>query len=129
MDWEKTYGDLRMLNWFSLLVMSLISYFFMSRSLTLGIVLGGFIVIANFWVFQRSIRRGFLSEGTVRTTSFFVVAKYFLRLSVLAIIIALSVKCRWIDPVGLAFGLSTVVISIVSFGIKRALRSVMGEAI
>jgi hypothetical protein len=129
MDWEKTYGDLRMLNWFSLLVMSLISYFFMSRSLTLGIVLGGFIVIANFWVFQRSIRRGFLSEGTVRTTSFFVVAKYFLRLSVLAIIIALSVKCRWIDPVGLAFGLSTVVISIVSFGIRRALRSVMGEAI
>ena len=129
MDWEKTYGDLRMLNWFSLLVMSLISYFFMSRSLTLGIVLGGFIVIANFWVFQRSIRRGFLSEGTVRTTSFFVVAKYFLRLSVLAIIIALSVKCKWIDPVGLAFGLSTVVISIVSFGIKRALRSVMGEAI
>jgi hypothetical protein len=129
MDWEKTYGDLRMLNWFSLLVMSLISYFFMSRSLTLGIVLGGFIVIANFWVFQRSIRRGFLSEGTVRTTSFFVVAKYFLRLSVLAIIIALSVKCKWIDPVGLALGLSTVVISIVSFGIKRALRSVMGEAI
>jgi hypothetical protein len=129
MDWEKTYGDLRMLNWFSLLMMSLISIFFMSRSLTLGIILGGLIVIANFCVLQRSIRRGFLSEGTVKTTSFFVVAKYFLRLSVLAIIIALSVKCKWIDPVGLALGLSTVVISIVSFGIKRALRSGMGEAI
>lgn len=129
MDWEKTYGDLRMLNWFSLLMMSLISIFFMSRSLTLGIILGGLIVIANFCVLQRSIRRGFLSEGNVRTTSFFVVTKYFLRLSVLAIIIALSVKCKWIDPVGLALGLSTVVISIVSFGIKRALRSVMGEAI
>lgn len=129
MDWEKTYGDLRMLNWFSLLIMSLISFFFMSRSLTLGIILGGFIVIVNFWVFQRSIRRGFRSEGTMRTTSFLVVTKFFLRLSVLAIIIALSVKCRWIDPVGLALGLSTVVISIVSFGIRRALRSVRGEAI
>jgi hypothetical protein len=128
MDWEKIYIDLRMLNWFSLLIMSLISIFFMSRSLTLGIILGGFVVIANFCVLQRSIRRGFLSEGTVRTTSFFVVTKYFLRLSVLAIIIALLVKCKWVDPVGLAFGLSTVVISIVSFGIKRALRSVMGEA-
>jgi hypothetical protein len=129
MDWEKTYGDLRMLNWFSLFIMSLISFFFMSRSLTLGIIMGGFIVIANFWVFQRSIRRGFRSEGTMRTTSFLVVTKFFLRLSVLAIIIALSVKCRWIDPVGLALGLSTVVISIVSFGIRRALRSVRGEAI
>ncbi len=129
MDWEKTYGDLRMLNWFSLLIMSLISFFFMSRSLTLGIILGGFIVIVNFWVFQRSIRRGFRSEGTMRTTSFLVVTKFFLRLSVLAIIIALSVKCRWIDPVGLALGLSTVVISIVSFGIRMALRSVRGEAI
>lgn len=129
MDWEKTYGDLRILNWFSLLIMSLISFFFMSRSLTLGIILGGFIVIVNFWVFQRSIRRGFRSEGTMRTKSFLVVTKFFLRLSVLAIIIALSVKCRWIDPVGLALGLSTVVISIVSFGIRRALRSVRGEAI
>ncbi len=129
MDWEKTYGDLRVLNWFSLLIMSLISFFFMSQSLTLGIILGGLIVIANFWVFQRSIRRGFLSEGTMKTTSFFVVIKYFLRLSVLAIIIALLVRSRWIDPVGLALGLSTVVISIVSFGIKSALRSVMGEAI
>ncbi|MBN1831839.1 MAG: ATP synthase subunit I [Deltaproteobacteria bacterium] len=129
MDWDKTFVDLRMLNWFTLLFMSLISYFFMSQSLTLGIILGGFIVIANFCVLQRSIRRGFLSEGTVRTTSFFVVAKFFLRLSVLAIIIALLVRCKWIDPVGLALGLSTVVISIVSFGIKRALRSVRGEAI
>ena len=129
MDWEKTYGDLRMLNWFSLLIMGLISFFFMSQSLTLGVILGGLIVIANFFVFQRSIRKGFRSEGTMRTTSFFVVIKFFLRLLVLAIIIALLVKSRWVDPVGLAFGLSTVVISIVSFGIKSALRSVMGESI
>jgi len=129
MDWEKTYGDLRKLNWFSLLIMSLISYFFLSRSLTLGVILGGLIVIANFSVFQRSIRGGFLSEGTVRTTNFFVVIKFYLRLLVLAIIIALLVKWKWADPVGLALGLSTVVISIVSFGVKRALSSVIGEAI
>ena len=129
MDWEETYGELRKLNWFSLLIMSLISSFFLSRSLTLGVILGGLIVIANFSVFQRSIRRGFLSEGTVRTTNFFVVIKFYLRLLVLAIIIALLVRCKWIDPVGLALGLSTVVISIVSFGIRRALSSVIGEAI
>ena len=129
MDWEKTYGDLKKLNWFVLLIMSLIGNFFLSLSLTLGIILGGLIIIANFGALQRSIRRGFQSEGTMRTTSFFIVTKSFLRLSVLAIIVALLVKCKWIDPVGLALGLSTVVISIVSFGIKRALRSVMGDAI
>ena len=129
MDWEKTYGDLRMLNWFSLLIMSLISNFFLSRSLTLGVILGGLIVIANFSVFQRSIRRGFSSEGVMCTTKVFIVITYYLRLLALAVIIAFLVKQGWADPVGLALGLSTVVISIVSFGIKRALRSVIGEAI
>jgi len=129
MDWEKTYSDLKRLNWFSLLTMSLIGNFFLSPSLSLGIILGGLIVIANFSVFQRSIRRGFLSEGTMRPTNFLVVTKYYLRLLVLAIMIALIIKWKWVDPLGLALGLSTVVISIVSFGVKRAWRSVIGEAV
>ena len=128
MDWQKAYGDLKKLNWFTLLIMSLISYFLLSQSLTLGIILGGFIIIANFSLLQHTIRRGFSSEGVMSTTKFFIIVKYYFRLLALGIVIAFLIKRGWVDPVGLALGLSTVVISIVSFGIKRALKTVTGEA-
>ena len=59
MDWEKTYRDLRKLNWFSLLIMGLLSYFLFSQVFTLGIILGGLVIIANFSLLQHTIRRGF----------------------------------------------------------------------
>ncbi|UCB50331.1 MAG: ATP synthase subunit I [Deltaproteobacteria bacterium] len=128
MDWEKTYKDLKKLNWFSLLIMSLTSFFLMSSSFTLGVILGGFIIIANFKVLQHTIRRGFSSEGAMNASKFFIIVKYYLRLLALGAVICYLIKRGWADPVGLAVGLSTVVISIVSFGIKTAFKTVTGEA-
>ncbi len=128
MDWEKTYKDLKKLNWFCLLIMSLVSFFLMSSSFTLGVILGGFIIIANFKVLQHTIRRGFSSQGAMNVSKFFIVVKYYLRLLALGAVICYLIKRGWVDPVGLAVGLSTVVISIVSFGIKSAFKTVTGEA-
>jgi hypothetical protein len=128
MDWEKTYKDLKRLNWFSLFIMSLSSYFLLSSSFTLGIILGGFIIIANFKVLQHTIRRGFSSQGVMNASKFIIIVKYYLRLLALGVVICYLIKRGWVDPVGLAVGLSTVVISIVSFGIKTAFKTVTGEA-
>ena len=128
MDWEKTYKELKKLNWFSLLIMSLISYCLLSSSFTLGIILGGFIIIANFRVLQHTIRSGFSSQGVMNASKFIIVVKYYLRLLALGVVICYLIKRGWVDPVGLAVGLSTVVISIVSFGIRTAFKSVIGEA-
>ena len=128
MDWEKTYKDLKRLNWFSLFIMSLLSYFLLSSSFTLGIILGGFIIIANFKVLQHTIRRGFSSQGVMNASKFIIIVKYYLRLLALGVVICYLIKRGWVDPVGLAVGLSTVVISIVSFGIKTAFKTVTGEA-
>ena len=128
MDWEKTYKDLKRLNWFSLLIMSLLSYFLLSSFFTLGIILGGFIIIANFKVLQHTIRRGFSSQGVMNASKFIIIVKYYLRLLALGVVICYLIKRGWVDPVGLAVGLSTVVISIVSFGIKTAFKTVTGEA-
>jgi hypothetical protein len=128
MDWEKTYKDLKRLNWFSLLIMSLISYFLLSSSFTLGIILGGFIIIVNFKVLQHTIRRAFSSQGVMNASKFIIIVKYYLRLLALGVVICYLIKLGWVDPVGLAVGLSTVVISIVSFGIKAAFKTVTGEA-
>jgi hypothetical protein len=108
--------------------MSLSSYFLLSSSFTLGIILGGFIIIANFKVLQHTIRRGFSSQGVMNASKFIIIVKYYLRLLALGVVICYLIKRGWVDPVGLAVGLSTVVISIVSFGIKTAFKTVTGEA-
>ena len=122
MDWEKVYGDLRKLNWFILLTLGIISYFLMRHSFTTGIILGGLIIIANFHVFQYTFRSVFSPEGVMKTTKVSVLVKYYFRLLVLGIIIYFLITRGWVDPIGLTIGLSTVVISIVIFGIKRAFK-------
>ena len=108
--------------------MSLASYVLFSQPFTLGIILGGFIIIVNFKDLQHTIRRGFSSQGVLSATKFFIILKYYLRLLVLGAVICYVIKRGWVDPVGLAVGLSTVVVSIVSFGIKTAFKTVTGEA-
>jgi hypothetical protein len=128
MDWEKVYRELKKLNWFSLFIMTLVSYFLLSSSFTLGIILGGFIIIANFKVLQHTIRRGFSAQGVMSASKVFIILKYYLRLLVLGAVVCYVIKRGWVDPVGLAVGLSTVFISIVSFGIRTALKTVTGGA-
>jgi hypothetical protein len=123
MDWETLYTEIKKLNWQVLLILSLLSYFLMSASLTFGVILGGFIIMANFHVFQHSIRRAFCPERLVITTKISVIVKYYFRLLGLGIIFYALIPRGWVHPVGLAVGLSTVVISIISLAIKRALGS------
>jgi len=86
----------------------------------MGVILGGFIIIANFKVFQHTICCAFSPQGIMRKKKISIIAKYYLRLLALGIIIYILITRGWVDPVGLAVGLSTVVISIVSFGISSA---------
>ncbi len=128
MDWEKIYRDLKRMNWLILLILSLVSYVLMGPSLTFGVILGGLIIMANFHVFQRSIRRTFSPKGVMQTTKVTIIAKYYFRLLGLGVIIYVLITHGWVDPVGLAVGLSTVVISIVSLGIRRAWKTRTGVA-
>ncbi len=99
----------------------------MSRSLTIGVILGGLIIIVNFKVFQHTIRSAFSPEGVMKMRKMSIIAKYYFRLLALGVIIYFLISNGWVDPVGLAIGLSTVVISIVSFGINRAWKTFTGE--
>ncbi len=127
MDWEKISKILRTQNWIILLILGSASFFLMSSTFTLGIILGGLIIIANFNVFQHTIRSAFSSDGVMRANNMSIIAKYYFRLLALGLIIFFLITNGWVDPVGLAVGLSTVVISIVSFGIGRVRKSFTGE--
>ena len=124
MDWEIVYRYLKTLNWIVLLILSNISFFLMNNYLTLGIILGGLIIITNFNVLQYSLRRAFPSKGAMNARKLPIIAKYYFRLLLLGAIIYLLIVHEWVDPVGLAVGLSTVVISIVIFGITSACKTI-----
>jgi small-conductance mechanosensitive channel len=119
MEWKNLYRDLKRLNWLILLLLASASCFVMSPAFTAGIIIGGLMVIVNFHALQHTIRQGFTPDDTRKTGKVSVIAKYYLRLAALGIVIYLSLSQKWVDPVGLTVGLSIVVIGIVSLGIQR----------
>jgi len=128
MDWEIIYEELKVNNWITLLILSSTSYFLLSPSQTLGTITGGLIVIANFRVFQHAIRKAFSPDGLFKSSRTSIILRYYIRLLVLGIIIFILIWKGWVDPVGLAIGLSTVVISIFTLGIRMAMKIFAGEA-
>ena len=105
MDWEKLVKQLRTQNWIILMILAAASYFFMSSEFTLGIILGGFIIIANFNVLQHTIRCAFSPDGAMKNNKLAIMAKYYFRLAILGIIIYMLITNGWVNPVGLAIGL------------------------
>jgi hypothetical protein len=128
MEWRNLYEEIKMLNWLILLILSAVSYFLMSPSWTLGVILGGLLIIANFGVLQHTIRGAFSADGNMIRGKISIVVKYYFRLLALGVMIYLLITRGWVDAVGLAVGLSTVVLSIVIMGIHLALKTRTGEA-
>jgi hypothetical protein len=128
MNWEKVYRDLKKRNWIILLVLSTISALLMNHTVTLGVILGGLIIIVNFNILQHTIRGAFPSEKVVKNRKSVLIIKGHFRLLALGAVIYFILKLGMVDPIGLTVGLSTVVFSIVSFGVSRAFKILTGEA-
>ena len=129
MDWTKLSRELRTQNWITLMILGTASFFLMNAAFTLGVILGGLIIIANFRVLQHTIRCAFSDDGAFRTNKMAIIGKYYFRLAIMAALIYLLISSKWVDPMGLAIGLSIVVISIIYVGIRSAWKSLSGEAI
>jgi hypothetical protein len=129
MDWKTIYKELKMRSWFILLVLSSLSYFLSRPAQTLGVILGGLIIMVNFGLLQHTICGVFSPQGTMTRTKISIILKYYLRLLALGMIIYILITRALVDPIGLAIGLSTVVFSIVSLGIDRARKMYAEEAV
>ena len=128
MEWKIIYEEIRVKNWIVLLILSSAGYFFLSPGQTFGIIMGGLLIIANFKVFQRSIRNAFSPDGLLKKSNIAIIIRYYVRLLVLGAIIAILIGKGWADPIGLAIGLSTLVISISAMGIRMAIKIFAEEA-
>ena len=129
MDWEKLLKTLGTQNWIILMILGSISFFLMSSSFTLGVILGGLVIIANFGMLQRTIRSALFVEGVMKAGKRAIVAKYYFRLAILGIIIYTLITSIKVDPVGLVIGLSIVVLSIFGLGVRSIWKALSGEAI
>ncbi|HYA02371.1 MAG TPA: ATP synthase subunit I [Syntrophobacteria bacterium] len=106
------------LNWVLLLVLGPGSFVLVSRPIALGVILGGALAIANFYLMRRHLTRALdpRRKGRVR---FFYLFKYYLRFAALGVIIAVLLIKEWAHPFGLLFGLSINVIGIVLVGLNE----------
>jgi hypothetical protein len=118
-NWDQIYGDLKRRGWVIFLILASAGYFFMSRSFTLGIILGGMLVIINFNFLQSTIIKAFQQTPVIKKKKSLLI-KSFLRLILLGIILFALLKYDIADPIGLAIGLSIIFFSIVSMGISSA---------
>jgi polyferredoxin len=80
-------------------------------SFTWGIVCGGVIVTANFYLLARTLRKALRPPYV--TSHNLVLAKYYIRFLISGFIIFVLLAGGWVNPVGLIIGLSVVVASII----------------
>lgn len=128
-DREKLLKQIKTTNWIFLLILGSLSSVFMSATFTLGVILGGLIIIANFSVLQHTIRSAFSDQGVMRGGKISIIAKFYFRLAFMGLIIYILITTGWVNPLGLTVGLSVVIFSILSFGIRTAWKTSSREAI
>jgi hypothetical protein len=106
-------------NWVLLALLATGSFVFFSREFALGVLVGGILAIANFYLMKRSLLRA-LDPQRKGKTRFVYLLKYYLRFAALGLMIALLLIKGWVNPFGMLLGLSIIVLGIALVGIEQA---------
>ena len=125
----KKLQDIKIFNWVILFILGTLSGIFMSVQFTLGVILGGLIIIGNFSLLNNTMRKAFSDQGVMKGKKMALIAKFYFRLAIMGLIIYILISNGWVNPIGLAVGLSIVVLSILNFGIRAAFRTSSREAV
>jgi hypothetical protein len=98
-------------NWIVLAILFITSWIFTPFDFYLGVLLGGFISILNFYWMERGLRGIFTNTaGNVKGG---VLIKYYIRLILTAIVLYFLIANGTVNVIGLLIGLSVVVINII----------------
>ena len=116
---EALIKKIELFNWVLLALLTSSSFVFFSREFTLGVLVGGILAIANFYLMKRSLFRA-LDPQRKGKTRFFYLLKYYLRFAALGLIIALLLIKGWVSPFGMLLGLSIIVLGIALVGFHEA---------
>jgi hypothetical protein len=115
------------MNWILLIIVSAISNILATQEITLRVIAGGAIAIANFHLLHRTLKRSLTPPRLASRSS--VLAKYYIRFIVTGIVIFLLIFSGMFDPRGLLIGLSVVVASIMFATLCEVKKRIFKEAI
>jgi hypothetical protein len=73
--------------------------------------------------------KAFSDRIAIKGKKMMLVVKFYFRLAIMGLIIYILITKAWVNPLGLAVGLSIVVLSILNFGIRAAFRTSSREAV
>ncbi|MFH1092319.1 MAG: ATP synthase subunit I [Pseudomonadota bacterium] len=96
--------------WAVFVALALTSLVFLSRNVTLGVVVGGLIVTLNLQLLHRYAKRA-LTPGS-HVTLLGALLKYYLRFAVTILFIVLIMSQDLVHPLGLLLGLSVFILDI-----------------
>jgi hypothetical protein len=116
---EQLPAQLARRNWIILALLLLGSLPFGNFTLSLGILTGGLIAIGGFIWMRRSLDQ-LLSQAT-GGSRFSYISGCFIRLAVLAVILAIMIAIVKIHVIGLVIGLSVVIINLFWMTVQRTL--------
>ena len=116
---EQMPAELSRCNWVMLALMLFCSVPFCDLGLSLSILCGGLIAIGGFSWMRRSLER--LLEQPAGGARFRFHFGYIIRLATIGIALGLLIAIIRVNIIGLVMGLSTVVLSLFWFTIKRVI--------
>lgn len=98
-------------SWSLLGMLTLLSFLFMADTFTLGVIVGGFISILNFYWLKHDLKKIFrtLNERAKSRVMF----KYYIRFGVTAVVLYFIIKAQILNVIGLLVGLSILIINFV----------------
>ncbi|NNG00633.1 MAG: ATP synthase subunit I [Desulfobacteraceae bacterium] len=114
-------------NWWLLLVGGTITISLCSIPFAKGVIIGGLIVTLNFTLLSRTLKKALTPPHLASPNV--VLVKYYIRFLASAVIIYILLSKKFVDPIGLVFGLSVVVISIILATLRELKKLIFKEAI
>ncbi len=105
--------DIERLSLVLLLIFTLISLFFVSLPVTLGVFLGGAIVIGNFYWLSRLVEKALSTEGSSKVS---LIINFLLKSAFLLGSVVLVTLYTKVDLIALLTGLTTIIIAVLLAG-------------
>ncbi len=106
-----TLRHIQLIGWLLLAALTAGSWLFFDLFIARSVLLGGLLANISFWLLQRDLTR--LLKGPLDGIKARFFIKYYLRLTVLALILFLLISKELVNFIGLLAGLSTILVSII----------------
>ncbi|MBW6511130.1 MAG: ATP synthase subunit I [Desulfuromonadaceae bacterium] len=116
---EQLPRQLAIRNWVILCALLILSLLWHSKAVTLGVLAGGLTAIIGFYWLHHALVKTLQNPTSFAARGF--KHSYFVRLGALAATLVVLIVVLKVNPLGLAVGLSTVILNILWVAIERSM--------